>query len=81
MRRCGELPLLTHGERSRLQTVQVGHDQQEVRGGFDWQEAATGDVDAQSVVEALDGGAYGRLQLDHVQATVQSLGREKEQGK
>lgn len=68
-----ELSLVAHGERARLQAVQVGHDQQQVGGGLDGQEAAAGYVDAQGVVEALDGGADCCLQLDDVLPTIQRL--------
>lgn len=75
VRRCGELPLLAHGERSGLQTVQVGHHQQQVRRRLHGQEAAARDVYAHGVLKALDGSADGRLQLDDVQTTVQRLQR------
>lgn len=73
VRRGGELPLLAHGERAGVQAIQVGHDQQQVRGGLDRQEAAARDVDAQGVFEALYGCSHGRFQLDDVQPSVQSL--------
>ena len=70
MGRAGELSLLAHGERAGVEAVEVGHDQEQVGGGLDGQETAAGHVDAQGVVEALDGGANGSLQLDHIQAAV-----------
>lgn len=75
VRRGGELSLLAHGERAVVQAVQVGHHQQQVGRRLHRQEAAAGDVHAQGVVEALDGGAHGRLQLDDVQAAFQRLER------
>lgn len=80
VRRGGELPLGAHGERAGLQAVQVGHDQQQVRRGLDGQEAPARHVDAQRVVEALDGGAHGRLQLDDVLTAVQRLRAERDGG-
>lgn len=73
--RGGEFPLLAHGERAGVQAVEVGHDQQQVRRGLDGKEAATGHVDAQGVVEGLDSSAHRCFQLDHVQTTVQRLGK------
>ena len=75
VRRGGELPLLAHGERAGVQAVQVGHHQQQVGRRLHRQEAAAGNVHAHGVVEALDGGAHGRLQLDDVQTAVQRLRR------
>lgn len=77
MGRGGELPPGAHGERARVQAVQVGHDQQQVGGGLDGQEAAAGDVDAQGVVEGLDGRAHRRLQLDDILASIQRLRIQK----
>lgn len=80
VRRRLELSVGAHGERALVQAVQVGHDQQQVRRGLDWQEAAARYVDAQGVIEAFDGGADRRLQLDDVQAAVERLmskGREE----
>lgn len=73
MRRRWELSLGAHGERAGLQAVQVGHDQQQVRCGLDGQEAAARYVDAQGVVEAFDGRADRRLQLDDVVPAVKRL--------
>lgn len=73
VRCCGKLSLGAHGQRACVHAVQVGHDQQEVRGGFDGQEAAAGHVDAERVVEALHGRAHRRLQLDDVQTAVEGL--------
>ena len=75
MRRGGELPLLAHGERAGVQAVQVGHHQQQVGRGLHRQEAAARHIHTHGVVEALDGGAHRRLQLDDVQAAVQRLGQ------
>ena len=77
VRRCRELSLGAHGERAGVQAVQVGHDQQQVRRGLYWQEAAPRHVDAQSVVEAFDGGADRRLQLDDVLTAVKRLINQK----
>lgn len=73
VRRRRELPLGAHGEGAGLQAVQVGHDQQQVRRCLDGQEAAARYVDAQGVVEAFDGGADCRLQLDDVVPAVKCL--------
>jgi len=73
VRRAGELAAPAHGERAGVQAVQVGHDQQQVGGRLHRQEAAARHVHAHGVVEALDGGAHRRLQLDDVQAAVQRL--------
>lgn len=70
---CWELPLGAHGEGARLQAVQVGHDQQQVRCGLDRQEAAAGNVYSQGVVEAFDRRADRRLKLDDVQPSIQRL--------
>lgn len=80
VRRCRELSLGAHGERAGVQAVQVGHDQQQVRRGLYWQEAAPRHVDAQSVVEAFDGGADRRLQLDDVLTAVERLTAETRTG-
>lgn len=77
VRRCWELSLGAHGERAGLQAVKVGHDQQQVRRGFDRQEAAAGYIDAQGVVKAFDGGTDRRLQLDDILPTVERLIRAK----
>lgn len=76
MRRGGELPLLAHGERPGVQAVQVGHHQQQVGRRLYGQEAAARDVHAHGVLEALDGSANGRLQLDDVQTAIQRLQRD-----
>lgn len=73
VRRGGELSLGAHGEGAGLQAVQVGHDQQQVRRGFDGKEAAAGDVYPHRVVEAFDRRADRRLQLDDVQPSVERL--------
>lgn len=73
MRRCRELSLGAHGERAGLQAVKVGHDQQQVWRGLDGQEATARYIDAQGVVEGLDGGTDGRLQLDDVLPTIKCL--------
>lgn len=75
MRCCWELSLWAHGERAGVQAVQVGHDQQEVRRGLDGQEAAARHVDSHGVIEAFDGGADRRLQLDDVLPAVERLTR------
>lgn len=80
VRRCRELSLGAHGERAGVKAVQVGHDQQQVRRGLYWQEAAPRHVDAQSVVEAFDGGADRRLQLDDVLTAVERLTAETRTG-
>lgn len=70
---CWELPLGAHVEGARLQAVQVGHDQQQVRRGLDRQEPAAGNVYPQGVVEAFDRRADRRLKLDDVQPSVERL--------
>lgn len=71
--RCWELSLGAHGERAGLQAVQVGHDQQQVRRGFNRQEAAARYVYSQGVVETFDGCADRCLQLDDILSTVKCL--------
>lgn len=75
VRRGGKLSLLAHGERAGVQAVQVGHHQQQVGRRLHRQETAAGDIHPHGIVEALDGGAHGRLQLDDVQTAVQCLQR------
>lgn len=78
VRRRRELSLGAHGERAGVQAVQVGHDQQQVRRGLHRQEAAARDVYSQRVVEAFDGRADRRLQLDDVLTAVESLRQQRE---
>lgn len=78
VRRGGKLSLLAHDERAGVQRVQVGHHQQQVGRRLHRQEAAARHVHAHGVLEALDGGAHRRLQLDDVQAAVQRLRRQSE---
>lgn len=73
MGRCRKLSLGAHGERTRLQAVQVGHDQQQVRCGFHRQEAAARDIYSQSVVEAFDRCTDRRLKLDDIQPSIKCL--------
>lgn len=74
----GELPSGAHGERAGVQAVQVGHDQQQVRRCLHGQEAAAWHVDAEGVVEGLNGCADRRLQLDDVLPAIEGLATKRE---
>ena len=52
-----------HHQLAVLQTVEIRLDQQEIRAGFDRQEATTGNVDTVAVLEVTDGGTNGGLEL------------------
>lgn len=51
-----------------VERVEIGGDQEQIRGRLDGQETATGDVDTVCVVEVLDTGTDGSLELDHLLA-------------
>lgn len=53
-----------HDEGSRLESVHIALNEQEIRGRLDRQKAATWDVDTTSVVEVGNGGTDGGLELD-----------------
>ena len=69
----GKRTLRVHLADAFLDRVQIAHDEQQVTGGLDRQEAAAGHVYAQSAVEVLDGRSRRGLQLDHVHALVGRL--------
>lgn len=78
-RHCGEFALLAHGQRAGVKAVQIGHHKQEIRGGLHRQETTTRDVYPQRVLKTLDSSTNCSLQLDNVQASIQSL-EEKNSG-
>ena len=53
-----------------LQTVQVAHDDQQVRRRLDRQEASAGNIHTDRSLEVLDRGTDSSLQLNDVQAIV-----------
>lgn len=72
-RRRREHSLRRHDQRSVLQTVQIRHHEQQIRGLLDGQEARARHVDADGVLEALHRSTDGSLQLDHAHSVVQRL--------
>lgn len=56
-----------------VERVEIRGNQEQIRSRFDGQETATGDVDTVGVVEVLDTGTDGSLELDHLLARLSGL--------
>ena len=63
---CLELPRVGHDQRARAHFVEVGHDQHQVRGLFDWKETGPWNVDTNRVAKVFDSRTGRSLQLDHI---------------
>ena len=55
-----------------VKVVDVGLHVEQVRGGLHWEEPSSGNIDSEGVLEALDGGTDGSLELNNV-STVSKL--------
>ncbi len=67
--RCLEHPLLVDNKLTMLQRVNVTLDQKEIRAALDGQEAASRNVDTMAILEVLDGGTGGSLELGRIGAS------------
>lgn len=70
-RRRLEHALRRHHQRATLQTVQIGHDQQQIGRLLHRQETRTRHIDTHAALEALHRRTDGRLQLDDAQSVVE----------
>lgn len=72
--RALEHPLLVDDELTVLEGVDIALDEQQVGAALDGEEAVTRNVDTMCIVEVLDGGTGGGLELDDGLAIVSLLG-------
>ena len=68
-----EHSIFRHGQTAVAKRIQIAHDQKQIRGFFDRQKPRARHIDTDGVLEALHGGAHGRLQLDYVHSVLANL--------
>ena len=59
-----------HFEQTFLLREQIAHDEQQIAGRLHRQEAASGHVNADGAIEALNGGTRCSLELNHIHSFV-----------